>query len=96
MSSLHYIRFFARVAFLCNICFLLAAAMRLVPRLTDTEWGSLVIVLGWLVAIVLNVLLNATLLVLLILRKSLRDIVPVWLIIVNFLFLIAELIFFLQ
>ncbi|HEY4876675.1 MAG TPA: hypothetical protein VIH86_13945 [Puia sp.] len=60
----------------------------------QTEIGSLIIVAGYIIAIILNAVLNLSLAVLWILNKSLLQPVPVWLIIVNFLFLIAETIYF--
>lgn len=60
----------------------------------QTEIGSLIIVAGYIIAIILNAVLNLSLAGLWILNKSLLPPVPVWLIIVNFLFLIAETIYF--
>jgi hypothetical protein len=60
----------------------------------QTEIGSLIIVAGYIIAIILNAVLNLSLAGLWILNKSALQPVPVWLIIVNFLFLIAETIYF--
>jgi hypothetical protein len=60
----------------------------------QTEIGSLIIIAGYIIARILNALLNLSFVVLWIFNRSLLRSVPVWLIIVNFLFLIAETIYF--
>jgi len=84
----------SKVAFIFNLCFLIACVIRFTPNMPQTEIGSLIIVAGYIIAIILNAVLNLSLAVLWILNKSLLQPVPVWLIIVNFLFLIAETIYF--
>ena len=90
------LRLLSKVAFIFNICFLLAAMMRLVSDLPQTEIVSLIIISGYLLAIIVNVVVNLWLAIFGIINKSLPKIIPLWLIIVNFLFLIVEIIFFLK
>jgi hypothetical protein len=61
----------------------------------QTEIGSLIIVAGYVVAIILNALMNIWLAISWILNSSLLKSVPVWVVIVNLLFLVAESIYFL-
>ena len=57
---------------------------------------SLIIVLGYVLAAIDNIIVNVWCLVLLLLRKPLLSHIPAWLVITNFLFLIPQLILFLK
>jgi hypothetical protein len=69
------LRFLSRVAFICNICFLLASF----------------IVLGYMVSILVNVVVNCWLIVLLFAKRLRTAGVPLWLLIVNFIFFMIQL-----
>jgi len=90
------LRLLSKVAFIFNVCFLLAAIMRLISDLPQAEIISLIIISGYVLAIIVNVVVNLWLVIFWIIRKSLPQLIPLWLIIVNFLFLIVEIIFFLK
>ncbi|HEV9036917.1 MAG TPA: hypothetical protein VGQ51_09860 [Puia sp.] len=88
------LRFFSRVAFICNICFLVvlvASNRRWLNSLPDNEIISDMIVLGYLVSAVLNLLVNSALILLLLIGRLRRAGVPVWLLIVNFVFFIVQI-----
>ena len=70
--------------------------MRLIAHLQQTEIVSLIIVSGYVLAIIVNAVMNIWLAIFWIMRKSLPQTIPLWLIIINFLFLIAEIIYFLK
>jgi len=80
------------VAFICNICFLVASFSQWFPALPDNELTSDIVILGYLVAIVINLVVNLIVLLLLPFGK-LRG-VPVWLLIVNGIFFIAQILLF--
>ncbi|HEY4111857.1 MAG TPA: hypothetical protein VGM48_22720 [Puia sp.] len=86
------IRILSRVAFICNICFLLVSFSQWLPQFPDNALTSDVIVLGWLVSIAVNIFLNLILIVLFFVRRLRRTGIPVWLIVVNFLFFAAQVI----
>ena len=88
-------RFLSKLAFICNLCFLVTFIIQWIPHPPEGELVSTVIILGYVVAAVINVVVNIWYAFLLFSNKPLRNIVPVWLIIVNFLFLIPQLILFL-
>ena len=90
------LRLLYKVAFIFNFCFLLAGMMRLISHLQQTEILSLIIVSGYVLAIIVNATVNLWLVIFWIIHKSLPQLIPLWLIIVNFLFLIIEIIFFLK
>ena len=86
--------FFSRVAFICNICFALAWVLRYYPSLQQGDTVSTILVLGLVVAILLNVAVNLVIIILLLLRKPVWSHFPRWLIIINFLFLIPQIILY--
>ena len=88
--------FFSRVAFICNICFVLAFLMKYVPDLKDGYLTSTVLILGVGLAFGLNLLVNLITGVFLLQRKYREPPYPSWLIIANFLFLIPQLIVLLR
>jgi len=89
-------RFLSRVAFICNICFLLAVIMQMMKHPPEGEVVATTVIIGYVFAGVVNLVTNCWLTILLISRKQLNNTVPRWLIILNFLFLIPELIIFLR
>ena len=91
--------FFSRVAFICNVCFVLVWVMRYYPVLEEgrpSDAVSLVLILGILIATVLNLVVNLFVLVFLLQRKPVWKHFPGWLIIANFLFLLPQTILFLR
>ena len=84
------LRFLSRVAFICNICFLLAILVRYTPSPPEGHLISTIIVLGFLVGIILNILVNIWLLIAWI-AKGAMNIIPLWLRIGNGLFFVIQL-----
>ena len=88
--------FFSRVAFICNICFVLAWLMKYYPDLPSGHLVSMILILGLLLSLILNVVVNGIMLVLLIRKKPVWNHFPGWLIIINFLFLFPQIILFIR
>ena len=88
--------FFSRVAFICNICFLLTWLMRYLPPMQQGHIASTVVILGIGLSVILNVIINFFIIVLLLQRKPVKEYVPLWLVVANVLFLIAQLILLLK
>lgn len=84
--------FFSRVAFICNICFLLTWVMRYGPPIPQGHVATTVLILGIGLSVFLNVIINLFIIVLLAQRKLQKEHIPQWLVIANALFLIAQLI----
>ncbi|MBL7700257.1 MAG: hypothetical protein JNK79_18980 [Chitinophagaceae bacterium] len=82
--------FFSRVAFLCNVCFLATFLLRYAPELKNGMIVSTVVVLGLVVAIVLNTVVNLLYFLVIMANKPIRTFVPLWLVIINFLFLVFQ------
>lgn len=88
--------FFSRVAFICNICFLLTWLMRYLPPMQQGHIASTVVILGIGLSLILNVIINFFIIVLLLQRKPVKEYAPLWLVVANVLFLIAQLILLLK
>jgi hypothetical protein len=82
--------FLSRVALLCNICFVITLLMHYVPVLSQGVITSTVIILGTVMAIVINALMNFLYLIIALSGQRLQNLVPLWIIIINFLFLILQ------
>jgi len=85
------LRHLSRVAFICNICYLLASLVQYMPNPPEGNTLSTIIVLGWMLSILVNIVVNGWLLVVWAFRKGALDI-PRWLWIVNLVFLIVQLV----
>ena len=88
------VRFLSRVAFICNICFLVTSLRQWILLPLDNQLASDIIVLGYLVSVVINVIVNLIALVLLLIGKLRAAAVPIWLLIVNLIFFILQLLLF--
>lgn len=87
--------FFSRVGFICNICFLLTVSFHFLPGVNDSHFYATILILGFVVAVLLNMTLNLIIIALLLLRKPLWPFLPRWLVIVNAVILVPQLIYFL-
>jgi threonine/homoserine/homoserine lactone efflux protein len=85
------VRLLSRVAFICNICFLLASFIQWLPHPPEGALISLIIVLGWLLSILVNFIVNGWVIGLLVAGKLRAASIPRWLLIVNGLFFIIQL-----
>jgi cytochrome bd-type quinol oxidase subunit 2 len=86
------VRFLSRVAFICNICFLLASFVQWLPHPPEGEIVSQLIVLGWLLSILFNTIVNVVVIILFVVRRRRLTAVPAWLLIANLIFFILQII----
>lgn len=95
-------RFFSKLIFICNLCFIAAVILRWVENVNKQKGNfdgaiklqpleSSIVVLGY-GAIIFNFIFNLTILTLLWLKKDM--LVPKWLIWFNFLILIVQVYYF--
>jgi hypothetical protein len=85
------LRLLSRVAFICNICFLLASFIQWLPDPPEGGLISMIIVMGYLLAILVNTAVNVWVLALFITRRLRSGLVPSWLLIANFVFFTLQL-----
>jgi len=90
-ANMRLLRLLSRVAFICNICFLLASLDQYLPNPPEGQIISTIIVLGYILAILVNVVVNGWILVAWAFRKRPLDI-PRWLWIINLIFLVVQLV----
>jgi hypothetical protein len=88
------VRFLSRLAFICNICFLLLSVLRYVPSVPDNALISDLIILGYFGPIAVNMLVNVIVVLLFFLRRVWASGVPRWLLITNFIFFVIQILFF--
>lgn len=91
---MRWLLFLSRVAFICNVCFLLSALLQWKAFIPDQTVVSTIVIAGYFLAVFLlsplvNVLYGAQAL----LKKNLFGLVPRWLVIVNFLFFVLQIVF---
>jgi hypothetical protein len=86
------LRLLSRVAFICNICFLLASFVQWLPNPPEGNLVSTIIVMGYFLAILVNATVNIWGLVLLSAHRLRSASVPPWLLAVNFIFFVIQLI----
>ena len=91
-KSMKWLLFASRVALICNAFFLLTVLLHFRNFIEDQVTISFIIIIGYFLAVfIFNPLVNLTYALLLARRKNLFDIVPRWLVITNFIFLLLEL-----
>jgi len=94
------LRLLSRVAFICNICFILASIIQWLPHRKENEGMSEdvilsnIFVLGFILSIVLNIIVNVPVVFLFILGRLRAAAIPVWLIVINALFFLWQMVLF--
>jgi len=91
---MRWLLFLSRVAFICNIFFLLTFSFRFYQWISEESLASTIIVLGYFLAVFLfTPVVNLCYLILYILRRSPVKYIPHWLMVSNILFLVLQLIY---
>ena len=83
-------RLLSRVAFICNVCFVLTAFVQWLPHPPEGDLISTIVILGYFLAMLINILLNFSLIILWVFGKLAAAQIPIWLMIVNFLFFVLQ------
>lgn len=84
------IGFLSKIAFICNLCFIGALAIREMEAMQDPV-VSTILIAGLVLSIPANVMTLFLYAVVLIQRKPIRNFIPVWLAISNFLFITFQI-----
>ena len=90
---MRWLLFLSRLAFICGLCFLLSVSLLMQEWISDENLKSMIITIGYLMGMIVIPLVNLCYLAVLIVKRRLKEFVPVWLVIVNFLFLLTLLFF---
>lgn len=96
---MRWLLFLSRVAFICNLFFLLTVLLQWRNLIGDERVASTVVIIGYLFAVfIFNPIVNLSYGVTLVRKRPLFTFVPRWLVLANFIFLLLQLqyIFFLN
>ena len=85
----------SRIAFICNIFFLVAFSMQLTNWVQNETFTSMILILGYIFVFVLNPIVNLCYLIMILFRRKLTRYVPAWLVASNVLFLLIQLFYIL-
>jgi hypothetical protein len=80
----------SRIAFICNLFFLLAFSLQLTNWIRDEQLTSTILIIGYVMGFILNPLTNFSYLVFGIFSRKSLIIIPSWLIVANVLFLVID------
>ena len=80
----------SRLAFICNLFFLLAFSLQVSNWIKDEQLISTIVVLGYVIGFLLNPVTNICYLFTAIIARKKLIIVPAWLIVANVLFLVID------
>jgi len=87
---MRWLLFLSRLAFICNVFFLLAFSLQLSNWIKDQQLTSTILILGYVMGFSLNPFVNLCYLFTSIVSRKKLTIVPSWLIAANVLFLIID------
>jgi hypothetical protein len=90
-----WLSFLSRLAFICNIFFLLAFSLMISRYITNETVVSTILIIGYFLVILFSPLVNLCYLVLFLLRKKFWHFIPSWLITANVMFLLMEIFYIL-
>ena len=91
---MRWLPFLSRVAFVCNLAFLLGVLLQWQPFVPNGSLLSTVVIIGYFLApFVFSPLVNALYAVVLLRKRPVAALVPKWLVWTNFIFLLAQVVF---
>lgn len=85
---MRWLLFLSRLAFICGLFFALSFTLLINKWVTNPELESTIITIGYVMGMIILPVTNLCYLAVLIIRKKLREYVPLWLILANALFLL--------
>lgn len=85
--------FWSRVAFICNIFFLLAFSIQLTDWIKNQDISSTIALIGYVMGFIINPFVNIAYLVIFIVSRKKLRVVPSWLLTANILFLVMQILY---
>ena len=86
---MRWLLFLSRLAFICGIFFLLSVSLLMQEWIWDENLKSTIITIGYFMGMIIIPAVNLCYLLVFIVKRKLRQFVPLWLIIANLLFLLS-------
>lgn len=88
------LRFFSKVAFICNLFFLFAVTLHFVPLVREESLVATIVIIGYFLAVfIFNPTINILYLIFLFSKRSLYASIPKWLVVTNFIFLVIQILY---
>jgi hypothetical protein len=94
-NSFKWLLFFSRVAFICNICFLIAFSVQLTDWIKNQDISSMVALIGYVMGFIINPLLIVCYIIFFVASRRRLKAVPSWLRTANILFLVIQILYIL-
>jgi hypothetical protein len=85
---MRWLLFLSRLAFICGLFFVLSFTLLIIKWVNNPELESTIITIGYLMGMIILPVTNLCCLAVFIIKKKLREYVPLWLILANILFLL--------
>ena len=92
---MRWLLFLSRVAFICNLLFHVSFSLLITKWLNNEEISSTIIIVGYVLSIVFNPVVNLIYLVFFWAKRKSLVIIPAWLMVMNILFLVLQLVYLL-
>ena len=91
---MRWLSFLSKLAFVCNLFFLLSVLLHFDSFLEDQAIVSTIVIIGYALAVfIFTPLVNMIYFAFFVLRKKLFGMVPKWLVLTNFVFLLLEILY---
>src|SRR4029078_3760369 len=94
-NSFKWLLVLSRVAFICNICFLIAFSIQMTDWIRNEDITSMIALIGYVMGFIINPLLVLCYLLFFIISRRKLKIVPSWLLTANILFLVIQILYIL-
>lgn len=94
-KPLRWLLFWSRLAFICNICFLIAFSVQLTDWIKNEDISSSIALVGYVIGFFINPAVNVCYFVVFIVAKKRLRSVPSWLLTANILFLVIQILYIL-
>ena len=91
---MRWLSFLSKLALVCNFFFLLSVLLHFNSFLEDQAVVSTIVIIGYALAVfIFTPLINMIYFSFLVLRKKLFNVVPKWLVLTNFVFLLLQILY---
>jgi hypothetical protein len=92
---MRWLLFLSRVAFVCNLLFLVSFSLMISKWVKNEDLSSTIIISGYMLSVIFNPIVNLSYLVIFWAKRNSLSVVPAWLIVMNILFLMLQLVYLL-
>jgi hypothetical protein len=90
---MRWLLFLSRVAFICNIFFLVAFSLQLTHWIKNEQLTSTIIMIGYVMGFIVNPFVNLCYLVTAVMPGKKLKAIPAWLVTANILFLVIQILY---